>query len=182
MPKIVLKGYFAWKDSMKVTAATITTGWSAGMCFKVSDGSGDDLSHDEVALQTTAGGIVYGLALESSSEAATAVAGMNIPSSSKVTILHGHSKLEISHKAEVLAGTATAAVKAYAPDVESADQGTLLYCSSQGKLTTTPNAVSGSMVPASQITAGPTLIVPVGFVTKVPVLANNWTLGLVLFG
>lgn len=179
MPKITLKGYFAWKDSMKVTAATITTGWYAGQLFKVSAGSGDDLSHDEVALQTTAGGVIYGLALDSSSEASGTVAGMNAPSSSKVTILHGHSKLEINHKAEVLASSS---VRAYAPDVEDGDPGDLLYCSSQGKLTRTPNAVSGSMVPGSQITAGPTLIMPVGFITKVPILANNWTLGLVLFG
>src|SRR5487761_2596591 len=109
MPKIQMKGYFDWKDSMKVTAANITTGWYAGMLFKVSAGSGDNLSHDEVALQTRAGGVVYGMALESASEASTAVAGMQIPSSSKVTILHGHSKLEINHKAEVVAGTATAA-------------------------------------------------------------------------
>ena len=179
MPKIDIKGYFAWKDSMKVTAAAITTGWYAGQCFKVSDGSGDDLSHDEVALQTSAGGLVYGIAMESSSEASSAVAGMNIPSSSKVTILHGHSKFEINHKAEVVAGSS---VRAYAADVATADQGALLYSDAGGKLTTTPNAVSGSMVPGSQITAGPTLILPVGYITKVPTLANNYTLGLILFG
>lgn len=181
MPKVALKGYFAWKDSMKVTAAAITTGWYAGMLFKVSEGSGDDLSHDEVALQTTAGGLVYGLALDNSSDASTAVAGMNIPSSSKVTLLHGHSKLEINHKAEVLAGSARTG---YAPDVEAADQGALLYCSAAGKLTTTPTPISGSALPyinGAGMIAAP-MFMPVGFVTKVPILANNWTLGLVLFG
>ena len=180
MPKINSKGYFAWKDSMKVTAANITTGWYAGMLFTVSAGSGDDLSHDEVGLQTSAGGIVYGLALDNSSEAVTTnVAGMNPPSASKVTLLHGHSKFEINHKAEVLAGSS---VRCYEPDVALATVGALLYCSSNGKLTIAKAVVSGSIEPRLQITAGPTLIIPVGFVTKVPILANNWTLGLVLFG
>ncbi len=172
MPRIQLKGYFGWKESMKVTAATVTTGWLTGQCFKLAAGAGDPYSANEVQLCDTGGELVYGIALDSSADHATSnVSGMNIPSASKVTILHGHSKFEIDHAAEVAAGTFAAGTCAYEYGNTFTLNG-LLYTNASGKLTSTPTPYP----------SGSYQIMPVGFCSQVPIAANNWTLGVVLFG
>lgn len=183
MPRIKLSGYFGWKESMKVSSASISSGWLEGQCFKLGSGAGDAYSANEVTLNDAGGQIVYGIALDGSVDHSTAVAGMHIPSASKVTILHGHSKFEIDHAAEVAASTTTAAYMAYEKAAcESASVYDLLYTNASGKLTTTPFVYRTSAGSASGSTIYDTPHFPCGLVTKVPVAANNYTLGVLLFG
>jgi len=91
---ITLRGFFGYKEAFSVATPT-STSWYAGQLFKLTSiPSGTDADY-YVALQTTSGSAVLGVALENAADASTAVAGMTHPSGSKVTILHGHSRFEI---------------------------------------------------------------------------------------
>ena len=156
---VKLKGFFGRKQSFNVTSATITTGWYAGQLFRLDSPTSQPSYVDEyVELQTTAGGNVMGVALENSADVTSPVFGMSQPSSSKVTLLHGHSKFEIVN---------ASATKSYETAVESGHVMESLFCSANGNWTT----ASGSSTAR-----------PVGFITKVPKAGNSYTLGVVLFG
>jgi hypothetical protein len=162
--KITLRGYFGVKEAFNVSAATVTTGWKAGNLFQYG-GDGfyaqrPSYIGDYVVTATTVGGWpIAGVALESSTDTASAASGMVNPSGSKVTLVHGHSRFEI-------VGGETAAV--WASGVESAPVNSPLYCSTAGTWTTSSGSTHGTG--------------PIGMLTKVPRASNNWTLGVVLFG
>ena len=176
MPRIKMKGYFGIKESMKVASATVTTGWLAGECFELSAGAGNPYSADEVDKCDAAADKVYGIALDSSANVASAQYGMTQPSASKVTILHGHSKFEIDHAAEITAGTTTAAYLAYdSIAMLTATVNDYLFTNASGKLTIVATPTSGAAIGGAHFQ-------PVGIVTKVPVLGNSYTLGVLMFG
>lgn len=169
---ITLKGHFGVKQSFNVASTyNSTTGlyaptnsWYAGQLFVISTASTSRVD-EYVAVCSTSGSAVLGVALEGSADASTAVAGMAHPSGSKVTILHGHSKFEIQNGAST---------KCYEQDpgitgnVEGASLMDLLYCSANGKFTDLKAAGSTPH--------------PIGYITKVPSSSNSYTLGVVLFG
>ena len=156
---VKMKGFFGRKQAFNVTAATITSGWAAGQLFRLDSPASQASYQDEyVELQTNAGAAVMGVALENSTDATSPVYGMSQPSSSKCTLLHGHSKFEIVN---------AAATKCYETGVESAYVMDYLFCSAAGKFT---------------IASGSHLAHPLGFITKVPKAGNSYTLGVVLFG
>jgi len=170
MPRIKISGYFngATKESKKVLDAAITTGFLAGQCFRLASGAGDAYSHNEVEVCDTAGESVFGIVLESSTDY-DGPSGMNIPSSSKVTILHGHAEFFIDHEAEVAAATFASGTCAYeygATFVLNAP----LFVNASGKLSPTVAAYSGS------------LYLPVAKTTQIPSAANDYTLGVLLLG
>jgi hypothetical protein len=163
---ITLKGIFGVKESFNV-ATPGATAFYAGQLFKVTAIPSTSAADMYVALQTTSGAAVLGVALDNAADYSTAIAGMQTPSGAKVTILHGHSRFEI---------VSEAATKCYeqgstAGNMESASLMDLLYCSANGKFTN----LKGGSVAHSDPHA-------IGFVTKVPTSANNYTLGVVLFG
>ena len=176
MAQVVVRGFFGIKQSFNVASAAVggdpynsnmlpTGTWSAGNLFKISAaatgvGNGVDAY---VALNDGSGSAIMGIAMENSSDAATAVAGMSQPSGSKVTILHGHSEFEIT-------GTSGEVYEqgANLGDMEGASIMDLVYASAAGKFT---NTVCPGTSPLA-----------LGFVTKVPAAANSYTLGVVLFG
>lgn len=170
--KLIQKGRFGFKDAFNVTSATVATTWIPGQLFKIatqSTGVGYNGVDAYVSLQTTSGAAVFGVAMEASTDVAAAVSGMDIPSGSKATILHGHSMFEIEN---------TTGAKCYedaAPlgTVEAASLMDPLYCSATGKFTDTLTPASG--VPHA-------ISVPIGFITKVPSAGNDYTLGVVLYG
>ena len=154
-----LKGFFGRKQAFNVSSATVTTGWYAGQLFRLDSPTSQPSYQDEyVELQTTAGGNIMGVAMENSTDVTSAVYGMYQPSSSKVTLLHGHSKFEIVN---------ASATKCYETGVESAYVMDSLFCSANGKYT---------------VLSGSSAAHPVGFITKVPKAGNSYTLGIVLFG
>lgn len=161
---ITLKGHFAVKQAFNVASSyNSTTGlyaptasWVAGQLFVVSAAS-TSLVDEYVAVCSTSGSAVLGVALEDSADASTAVAGMAHPSGSKVTILHGHSKFEVKN------GSANGC---YEPEIDgNTPLMSLLYASSNGKFAKT--AGSGTAI---------------GYLTKAPTAANGYTIGVVLFG
>ncbi|KKM83195.1 hypothetical protein LCGC14_1311860 [marine sediment metagenome] len=183
--KLVVRGFFGIKQTFNVASAAIggdpynsnqlpTGTWYAGNLFVISTastgiGNGVDAY---VSLASTSGSAIIGIAMENSSDASTAVAGMSQPSGSKVTILHGHSEFEMT------AASATEGRRIYEQgstlgNMESASLMDLVYASTNGKFT---NLVGHA---ASTTDAPPT---PVGFVTKVPTAGNSYTLGVILFG
>lgn len=166
---ITLRGYFGFKEAFDVATPTATS-WYAGQLFKLTSiPSGKDADY-YVALQTSSGSAVLGVALENSAEASTAVAGMTHPSGSKVTILHGHSRFEIVNGATTKCYEQGSTLG----NVESASLMDLLYCSAASKWTT--------LVAAGARNAPVDLPHPIGFITKVPSASNSYTLGVVLFG
>ena len=185
--KLVVRGFFGIKQTFNVASSPAagtpydsnmlpTATWYAGNLFVVSTArgtSGYNGVDAYVSLATgTSGSAIMGVAMENSADAATAVAGMSQPSGSKVTILHGHSEFELT------AASATEARRIYEQgstlgNMESASLMDLVYCSTNGKFT---NLVSHA---ASGVDAPP---VPIGYVIKVPVAGNSYTLGIVLFG
>jgi len=161
---ITLKGHFGVKQSFNVASTYSTStglfaptnSWVAGQLFVISAAS-TSLVDEYVAVASTSGSAVLGVALENSTDASTAVAGMAHPSGSKVTILHGHSKFEVKN------GAANAC---YEPEIdENTPLMTLLYASSNGKFAKT--AGNGHAI---------------GYLTKAPSASNGYTIGVVLFG
>jgi len=161
---ITLRGHFGVKQSFNVASTySSTTGlyaptasWVAGQLFIISAAS-TSLIDEYVSKCSTSGSAVLGVALENSADASTAVAGMAHPSGSKVTILHGHSKFEVKN------GSANGC---YESEIdENTPLMTKLYASSNGKFAKT--AGSG---------------IAIGFLTKAPSAANDYTFGVVLFG
>ena len=180
---LILNGYFGVKQAFHVGDPDVTTGWYAGQQFKIDSiglsGAaalkGAVTSKGPfVGLNDTSGAAIAGVAMENSSDASTAVAGMAHPSGSKVTILHGHSSFKID-----FGGTATSAATRQttgAPwevDVESASLMDTLFSSANGKFCVT----TGGIAVAADIVNH-----PVGYLTQVPTAANSWTLGVVLYG
>jgi len=168
MAKVTREGYFGWEDSLKVSGSfatnatgvmvwTVTTTWIPGQCFKL-----DPTDPTYGVLCCTAGEQIYGIVMDDDDELAQP------PAAQLATVLHGHSKIEINHTEETVAGTVTAAYLAYEKtSVEASTPMDLLWTNANGKLSTT---ASGS---ANR---------PAGFVTQVPAAANNYTLKLILFG
>ena len=161
---ITLRGHFGVKQSFNVASSyEAATGlmkpsatWVAGQLFVISAAS-TSLVDEYVAVNSTSGSVVLGVALENSTEYSAAVAGMAHPSGSKVTILHGHSKFEVQN------GSANGN---YEPEIdENTPLMTLLYASANGKFSKT--AGSGHAV---------------AYLIKAPSAANSYTIGVVLFG
>jgi hypothetical protein len=166
-----LQGIFGFKETYNVTAATVTTGWYAGQLFKIATAP-TSIAQGFVALQTTSGSAVLGVAMENSSDVTSPVFGMTQPSGSKVTLLQGHSRFEITN------GSTTKCYEQGSTkgNMEAASLMGLVYCSANGNFT----SLYGTKTSAGGATVGPAM--PIGFITKVPTAANNYTLGVVLFG
>lgn len=165
---ITLDGIFGVKESFSV-ATPASTAFYAGQLFKITAIPSTSAAKYYVALQTSSGAAVLGVALDNAADYTTAVAGMQQPSGAKVTILHGHSRFEIQ---------SDSTTKCYEQgstkgNMESASLMDLLYCSTNGKFTNLVSPTAGGVDVPPQ---------PIGFVTKVPTSANNYTLGVVLFG
>ena len=168
MAKVERAGYFGWEDSLKVSGSfaaaatgemewTVTAGWIPGQCFKL-----DPTDPTYGVLCTVAGEQIFGIVIDDDDELAQP------PAAQLATVLHGHSRIEISHADETAAGTVTAAYLAYEKaSVEASTPMDLLWTNANGKLSTT---ASGS---ANR---------PAGFVMQVPAEANNYTLEMILFG
>lgn len=180
---IVMNGFFGVKQAFWVSDPDVTTGWYAGQLFKVasigSSGAGTLKGAPTsrgpfVALNAASGAAIAGVALENSSDASTAVAGMAHPSGSKVTILHGHSSFQVA-----FGGTATSDVTRqstgapWEDEVEDASLMATLYASANGKYCSfiSEGPVNGDDIPQ-----------PIGYLSQVPAAGNNWTIGVVLFG
>jgi hypothetical protein len=168
MAKVTRAGYFGWEDSVKI-AGTFSSGssgvmawtpsftWIPGMCFKLY---ATDPTYG--VLCDTNGEQIFGIVLDKPTELAQP------PAAEKATVLHGHSRILIDHTEEAAAGTVNSSYLAYEKiSVEASSPMNLLYTNSGGKLTTYH---SGSAKRAC------------GFVTQVPSVGNNYSLGLVLFG
>lgn len=169
MAKVVIKGFFGVKQAFNVASTAVggnpynsnqvpTGTWSAGQLFKLASVPSEVDADYFAALNDVSGSAIMGVALDNSSDALTAVAGMSQPSGSKVTLLHGHSEFEITGDQ----------YEVYEPEVESASIMDTLYASPNGKFASF-NAEAGE----SQA---------IGFVTRVPAAENSYTLGVVLFG
>jgi len=168
MAKVERAGYFGWEDSLKISGSFAAAGtgemvwtpgfnWIPGQCFKLD---GTDPTYG--ILCDTAGEQIFGLVIDDDDELASP------PAAQLATVLHGHSRVEISHVAETAAGTVTAAYLAYEKaSVEAGSPMDLLWTNASGKLSTT---TSGS---ANR---------PAGFIMQVPAAANNYTLEMILFG
>lgn len=168
MAKLTRAGYFGWEDSKKISGSFALSAtnimawtpgftWIPGMCFKL-----DPVDPTYGILCDTAGEQIFGVGMDKPSELAQP------PAAEKLTILHGHSYVQIDHTEETTAGTVTATYLAYEKaSVEASTPMDLLWTNASGKLSTT---ASGS---ANR---------PAGFVAQVPGAANNYTLQFVLFG
>jgi len=169
MAKVTRKGFFGWEDSLKVSGSFArasdygdlvwTPGftWIPGMCFKL-----DSVDPTYGILCDTMGEQIFGIVLDKPTELAQP------PAAEKVTVLHGHSELEIDHTAETNAGTVSAAYLAYEKaSVEGGSPMELLYTNAAGKLSTTSSGSANR---------------PAGFIMQVPAAANNYTLKFILFG
>ena len=148
MPKVsVLKSVS--KDSFPVMAATVTSGWLPGTFFTLNS---------------------LGYVVPATGDDAMFIAGdddtevVSPPSGSLLTQYYGSgTRLEISHAAEKVAGTTTAAYLAYSKaEVEASTNGASLYCDTNGKWCT---SASGSVK---------------GKLTRIPSAANNYTMGVIL--
>lgn len=168
MARVERAGYFGWEDQLRISGsfAKAVTGemvwtpgftWIPGQCFKLE---ATDPRYG--ILCDTAGEQIFGIVIDDDTELASP------PVSELATVLHGHSRIEISHVAETNAGTVGAAYLAYEKaSVEAGAPMDLLWTNANGKLSTT---ASGS---ANR---------PAGFIMQVPAAANNYTLELILFG
>lgn len=168
MARVERAGYFGWEDQLRISGsfAKAVTGemvwtpgftWIPGQCFKLE---ATDPRYG--ILCDTAGEQIFGIVIDDDTELASP------PVSELATVLHGHSRIEISHVAETNAGTVTAPYLAYEKaSVEAGAPMDLLWTNANGKLSTT---ASGS---ANR---------PAGFIMQVPSTTNNHTLELILFG
>jgi len=182
---VILKGFFGNKQSFWVTPATILTGWQAGQLFKISSATGQayvaspqylgaEASRGPfVALNSTSGACIAGVALESSADAALAVSGMQNASGSMVTLLWGPSSFFIrSNDTTAINRRYYACYEANVPSATLMDP---LYASSNGRFST---FVGGALKAGIFDSIQPN---PIGYVSQVPAVTNSWTLGVVLF-
>jgi len=153
MSKVLMNRVFA-KDSFKVTAATITTGWVPGNFFTLN-------SLGEAALANGDNALFMGVDPANTTQVGLA----NPPTGSLLTGIYGvGSKVYINHSAEVAAGDAT---RAYALDVQSANVGDNLWVNAAGRLSVTGSVASGSVSVHAKV-------------IQVPSAANDFTLGVLL--
>jgi len=180
---VIMNGFFGVKQAFWVSDPDVTTGWYAGQLFKVdsigTSGTGTlkGAVVDRgpfVALNASSGAAIAGVALENSSDASTAVAGMAHPSGSKVTILHGHSSFHVTFGGTTTSATTRQSTGApWEVEVESASLMDTLYASANGKYC---SFVGGAAVTQDTIPQA------IGYISQVPAAGNDWTLGVVLFG
>jgi len=179
-----LNGFFGVKQAFNVADPVVTTGWTEGQLFNIASigtpGGGTlkgavGARGPFVGLVTTSGSTITGIALEGSDEATSPVSGMQQPSGSMVTLLHGHSSFTIQYK-----GTGATALARWADGapwqahVESANLMDLLYTGEDGKFSTgtlTSDLVAGALQPHA-----------IGYLSQVPSAGNDYTMGVVLFG
>ena len=185
---ITLDGFFGVKQAFHVSDPDVTTGWERGQLFIVT-GSGTSGTGTLkgaapskglfVGLADTSGSSIAGMALDSSADNATTVAGMQHPSGSKVTVLHGHSSFFIRYAGTVTVNSGARVADGAPWEIELEDAGAimdLLYTSANGKFAT---FVGGSQREGIATSAPPTAI---GHLTQVPSAANSFTMGVVLYG
>ena len=175
MARVERAGYFGWEDQLRISGSFIkaATGemvwqtgfaWIPGQCFKLD---ANDPRYG--ILCDTAGEQIFGIVIDDDNTDITELASP--PVSELATVLHGHSRIEISHVAETNAagnGDVAAGLLAYEKaSVEASAPMDLLWTNANGKLSTT---ASGS---ANR---------PAGFVMQVPAEGNDFTLEMILFG
>ena len=186
--ELILNGYFGVKQSFHVSDPNVTTGWFAGQLFKIDSiglsGAaalkGATTSKGPfVGLNATSGAMITGVAMENSSDVTTAISGMQQPSGSKVTLLHGHSSFILEYNGTATPSAAlgqTAWAAAGIPweyDVHAS--GALmdpLFASANGKFCVTTGGMAVSQDSVKH---------PIGHIWQVPTLANSWQLGVVLY-
>jgi len=156
MSKVLMNRVFA-KDTFKVSAATITTGWVPGNFFTLN-------SLGEAVLAANDNALFMGV-----DPANTTQLGLSTPpTGSLLTGIYGvGSKVYINHSAEVAAGDPT---RAYALDVEAGSVGNNLWVNSLGRLTLTGSVVT--VGGASQTGSVQAKLI------QVPNAANDYTLGI----
>jgi len=159
MSKVLMNRVFA-KDTFKVLAATITTGWLPGQFFTLN-------ALGEAALAANDNALFMGV-----DPANTTQLGLSTPpTGSLLTGIYGvGSKVYINHTEEVAAGSAT---RAYEHEVEAA--GTVnanLWVSANGKLTLTGSIVT--VGGASQTGSVQAKLI------QVPSADNDYTVGVLL--
>jgi hypothetical protein len=155
MSKVLVQRTFA-KDTFKVTATTITTGWQPGNFFTLN-------ASGEASLASGDNALFMGTDPTTNLSAP--------PTGSVLSGIYGSgTKVYINHSTEVATSSAT---RAYALDVESASVGQSLWVNSLGRLTVTASVASG--VPNNPGSAS-----VIAKVIQVPSAANDYTLG-VLF-
>ena len=144
------------KDSFFVSAATIATGWKPGMIMTLdTTGKLGQLSANNDSAMFVA------------IDDPTALSAP--PTGSLVTGIYGSgTRFIIDHTAEVAAGSA---VYAFEADVLMASTNTALYCSSNGKWTT--SQASGSVAASGSV---------LGRVMQVPAASNSYSLEIKLTG
>jgi len=146
MSKVLMNRVFA-KDTFKVTAATVNTGWLPGQFFTLN-------SLGEASLASGDNALFMGVDPANTTQLGLATP----PTGSLLTGIYGAgSKVYINHSAEVKAGSSS---RAYDSSVESAAVGANLWVNASGKLTAT---VATSSVIAKLI--------------QVPSADNDYTLG-----
>jgi len=157
MSKVLMNRVFA-KDTFKVTAATITTGWQPGNFFTLSSAGEASLASGDNALF---------MGVDPTTDLSAP------PTGSVLTGIYGvGTKVYINHAAEVAASSAT---RAYALDCESATVGANLWVNSLGRLTVTASVATGLGALASGTTGS-----VAAKCIQVPAASNDYTLG-VLF-
>lgn len=155
MSKVLMNRVFA-KDTFKVTAATITTGWQPGQFFTLS-------SAGEASLATGDNALFMGV------DATTALSAP--PTGSVLTGIYGvGTKVYINNSVEKAAGTA---INGFDYGCIAAAVGDNLWVNANGKLSTTSSILINSGVPISTGSV-------VAKVIQVPAASNDYTLG-VLF-
>ena len=132
---ITLDGFFGVKEAFHVSDPDVTTGWQRGQLFIVT-GSGTSGTGTLkgaapsrglfVGLATTSGSAIAGMALDSSADNATTVAGMQHPSGSKVTILHGHSSFFIRYAGTVTVSSGLRVADGAPWEVDLEDSGAIM--------------------------------------------------------
>ena len=158
MSKVLMNRVFA-KDTFKVLAATITTGWLPGQFFTLN-------ALGEAALAANDNALFMGV-----DPANTTQLGLSTPpTGSLLTGIYGvGSKVYINHTEEVAAGSAT---RAYALDVEAGSVGNNLWVNALGRLTLTGSVVT--VGGASQTGSVQAKLI------QVPSAANDYTVGVIL--
>jgi hypothetical protein len=166
MSKVLMNRVFV-KDTFKVAAATVLTGWKPGQFFTVnSNGNG------EAILANGDNAMFMGvddptLPLNSTLSLASP------PTGSLLTGIYGvGSKVYIDHTLEVALGDPN---RAYAADVELGTPGASLWVNAGGKL-----SLSGSVVGSGVGYTSGSVSSAVAKLLQVPSATNNYTIG-VLF-
>jgi hypothetical protein len=148
------------KDTFKVTAATITTGWKPGQFFTLS-------SAGEASLATGDNALFMGV------DADTVLSAP--PTGSVLTGIYGvGSKVYINSTAEK---AASSGVFAFANEVLAATVGANLWVNASGKLSTTGSVIRPVGLPSE---SGSVISPVIAKVIQVPAASNDYTLG-VLF-